>query len=100
MSSAAATRSVPEASAGSVMMASPPCTLTALAIGRSAAATSTRPTLASTARFHTCTIIGRALMSAKGLPGSLRDAIRAGITTIVFWFSIMELGGGAANCSG
>jgi len=31
---------------------------------------------------------------------AVRDAIRAGMTTIVFWFSIMGLGGGAANCSG
>src|SRR5882724_412367 len=32
-----------------------------------------------------------------GLPGRRSEAIRAGITIMVFWFSIMDLGPGAAN---
>ena len=55
---AAAIRSEPEGSAGSVTMASPPWLRTTSAISFSAAATSTWPTLASTARLQTCTIIG------------------------------------------
>src|SRR5258707_6031404 len=91
-------RSEPDGKPGSVTMASPPCALTAWAISFSAAATSTWPTLASTARFHTWTIIGRPQISASGLHGSRVEAIRAGITIMVFWCSIIDLAWGAANC--
>jgi len=56
-----------------------------------AAATITLPTPDSTARFQTCTIIGKPRMSAIGFPGSRVEAIRAGIMTRVFWNSIIGL---------
>ena len=37
------------------------------------------------------------MMSAKGFPGSLVEAIRAGMRTMVFRLSIMELAKGAAK---
>ena len=74
-----------------VTIASPPWERMTSAISTSAAATRTWPMLASIARFQQCTIIGMPLMSAKGLPGSLVEAMRAGMTTMVFWLSIMGL---------
>ena len=99
MESAAATRSVPEARPGSVTIASPPWALIDIGDFHLGAGDQTWPTLASTARFQTWTIIGSPLMSARGLPGSLVEAIRAGMTTMVFWCSIMGLRKGAANWS-
>jgi hypothetical protein len=51
-------------------------------ISASAQATSTGPIAAASARRSTCTIIGCPAISASGLPGSRRAAMRAGITTI------------------
>ena len=46
----------------------------------SAAAITTRPRSAATARSHTRTAIGRPVMSASGLPGSRVEAMRQGMT--------------------
>jgi hypothetical protein len=45
------------------------------------AATTTGPIPASIARRHTCTIIGAPQSSARGLPGSRLEAMRAGMRT-------------------
>src|SRR5690606_22372507 len=65
------------------MTASPPKARTFLAISVLSVATLTRPRPAAAARRQTCTIIGRPLMSASGLPGRRVACMRAGIKTSV-----------------
>ena len=55
-----------------------------------AAATTTGPRSAATARSQTRTIIGRPAMSARGLPGRRAEAIRAGINRIGFMAGFPE----------
>ncbi len=77
-------RSEPEGRAGSVRTARPPAAVIAAAISGSAAATITGPRPAATARSQTRTIMGRPAISARGLPGSRAEAMRAGINRIGF----------------
>ena len=77
-------RSEPEGRSGSVRTARPAAASTAATISGSAAATTTGPSLAATAWPQTRTIIGWPAISARGLPGSRVEAMRAGINRIGF----------------
>src|SRR3569833_1989176 len=66
-----------------VMTARPPAFSTAARTASESVATIASPLWASCARRSTWTIIGRPLMSAKGLPGSRVEAMRAGIRMMV-----------------
>src|SRR5512134_5472 len=92
---ASATRSVPDAQAGDVIVASPPNPRTASEMRRSSVATTTRDArrdfLAFSQTYH---IIGRPSIWANGFPGSRVDAYRAGITTAApFGGPLTERGG-------
>src|SRR5262249_23473952 len=58
----------------------PPAFSTQAATASESVATTTGPSRAARARRMTCTIIGSPAMSASGLPGSLVEARRAGMT--------------------
>src|SRR5512146_3547739 len=90
-----ATRSVPEAHSGDVILASPPNSRTAEAMRGSSVATRTwvanRDFLAFSQTYH---IIGRPSIWARGLPGNRVEAYRAGITTATpFGEGLKERGG-------
>jgi len=71
---AAATRSVPEASSGAVMATRPPKPSTTAAIRASSVATTTASTpAAARAASQAHWIIGRPAMRARGLPGNRED---------------------------
>src|SRR5204862_7977627 len=76
-----ASRSVPVSCVGFVSRTLPPNSLTRVATRKSSVATMTCVTTGDAdARRNTCSIIGRPSRSASGLPGSLVDAYRAGMT--------------------
>src|SRR5258707_5545653 len=74
-------RAEPEAWSARVITARPPAFSTQAAITSESVAITTGPISAACARRMTWTIIGSPAISASGLPGSLVEAMRAGMTT-------------------
>src|SRR5438445_669334 len=73
-------RSEPETWSPRVITARPPAFSTQAATTSESVATTTSPSRAACARRSTWTIIGSPAMSSSGLPGSLVEAMRAGMT--------------------